>query len=408
MNSSEKHCLHTFRPSLLKVPSPAAGHLRSVTAALLGAASAASILIPIAASAQTGTPVRVVESGGSIQSAIDASAPGTRIKVRPGTYAEQIVITKDRIWIDADTGARLVPPPALVRNGCSQLAVLGQFTPTAPPAHAGICILGDVTFGDYEPVFLHRPVTATKRAVTGVTISGIEVSGFGVGIAAAGAPHLLVERSRVLSGGPFAVVASASPESWIRGNQLINRPERPSVVGLCIEGSDRSSVTRNEISGFINGICLASSSTLIAANELRDNHTGIYVDPGYHDIEIRHNVVSANNRLEQVRGRFRTGEGLVIESARKVQVFGNVITGNTADNVTNGFSVGSAGVVVLDTSPTVVASDIVIGLNTITGNGLDPNGESYVGSFDILNMSSGSGIVLENNRCQTSRPVGLC
>jgi hypothetical protein len=45
-----------------------------------------------------------------IQSALDAAAPGTTITVCPGTYAEQLLVTK-RVHLVASAGARLAPSP---------------------------------------------------------------------------------------------------------------------------------------------------------------------------------------------------------------------------------------------------------------------------------------------------------
>ncbi len=344
----------------------------------------------------TGGASRTVESGGSIQAVIDASPAGTRIRIKAGTYREQLLIAKDRITLDADAGTVLLPPATLTSNGCTGMAVLGRVA-TAPPANAGICVVGDVTFGAWEAVFQHKPVTETKRAVTGVTVSGFEIRGFGVGIALAGAPKALVEKNYIVSGGPFAIVTSAAPNSTIRGNQLINPIQAPSIIGLCLEGSDNSSVTRNEISGFIFGICLASSHALIAGNRLVDNHTGLFINPGYEDIELRHNLIDRNNRVEPGAPQLPTGFGVIIGGARDVRVFGNDVTNNIA-----------AGIAMRDNSPTVVPSKISVRLNRITGNGLDPNGNPYPGAFDVIDLSSGSDIVFEHNRCARSQPASLC
>jgi parallel beta-helix repeat protein len=376
------------------------------TTAALGLALA-SIHSVTAEAAAGGSASRIVEAGESIQAAIDASPPGAHIRIKAGSYREQLLITKDRITLDADAGTILRPPTTLVANGCTGMTVLGRVA-TAPPANAGICVSGEVTFGAWEAIFQHKPVIETKRAVTGVTVSGFDIAGFGVGIALAGTPKALVEKNYIVSGGQFAIVTSAAPNSIVRGNQLVNPIQSPSVIGICLEGSAYSTLTRNDISGFINGICLASSHVVLAGNRLVDNHVGLFVDPGYEDIEVRHNVIDRNNRVEPGATQLRTGTGMIIEGARDVRVFGNDITNNTSDNLAKGLPLGAAGIIIRDASPTVVASKISIRLNRITGNGLDPNGNLYRGAFDVINLSIGTEFNFEHNWCASSRPLGLC
>src|SRR4029079_4149043 len=50
-----------------------------------------------------------------IQNAIDAAPPGTTIVLCPGTYAEQLFVTK-RVRIMGSPGARLVPPALPLRT----------------------------------------------------------------------------------------------------------------------------------------------------------------------------------------------------------------------------------------------------------------------------------------------------
>lgn len=367
----------------------------------------ASMSTTSAHAAAGGSASRIVEAGDSIQAVIDASAAGTHIRVKAGTYREQLVITKDRITLDADAGAILRPPTMLTPNGCTGMTVLGRVA-AAPPANAGICVIGDVTFGAWVAIFQHKPVTETKRAVTDVTVRGFAIEGFGVGIALAGTPNALIEKNHIVSGGQFAIVTSAAPNSVVRGNQLVNPIQSSSVIGICLEGSDYSTLTRNEISGFINGICLASSHVVVAGNQLVDNHVGLFIDPGYEDIEVRHNVMDRNNRVEPGAPLLRTGTGMIIEGARDVRVFGNDITNNTSDNLAKGLPLGAAGIIIRDAAPTFVSSKISIRLNRITGNGLDPNAKPYPGAFDVINLSLGTNINVEHNRCASSRPAGLC
>ena len=76
----------------------------------------------------------VVNPGESIQAAIDAADQHTTIVVRPGTYAENLLITTDRITLIGQ-GATLVPPATLGPGApCATSAGLRRRTASAPPA----------------------------------------------------------------------------------------------------------------------------------------------------------------------------------------------------------------------------------------------------------------------------------
>src|SRR4051794_6876385 len=67
-----------------------------------------AMALPAAAGART---IKVFE-GDSIQAAIDAADPGDTIKIKPGTYAENLWVNKDDITIKGAGSSRteLVPP----------------------------------------------------------------------------------------------------------------------------------------------------------------------------------------------------------------------------------------------------------------------------------------------------------
>lgn len=58
----------------------------------------------------------------SIQAAIDRADRGDKIVVYPGTYNEQLLITKDDITLIGKPGAILEPPETYVENPCYRLA----------------------------------------------------------------------------------------------------------------------------------------------------------------------------------------------------------------------------------------------------------------------------------------------
>src|SRR4051812_16271249 len=75
----------------------------------------------------------VVHPGESIQAAINAAGPFTRILVLPGTYRESLTVTKDGIVLDAKN-ATLRRPAAPSFGPCDGDA----------PAENGICVVGQI------------------------------------------------------------------------------------------------------------------------------------------------------------------------------------------------------------------------------------------------------------------------
>ena len=110
------------------------------------------------------TAFQVVGPGQSIQAAIDAASPGGTVLVRPGTYAEHLVITKTVNLVGK--GAVLVPPPGNApASPCSG----------TDPNTDGICIAGDFTAAPDGTVTVNSYVQNVR--ITGMTISGFAGTG---------------------------------------------------------------------------------------------------------------------------------------------------------------------------------------------------------------------------------------
>lgn len=369
-----------------------------VCAAGVAVCSMLGVAAPAAALPARQTPTVVVASGQSIQAAIDAAAPGTRVVVGPGTFAEQLTITKNGIQL-VGYHATLVPPATVSTNTCSGIAVLGPPVADSAPAQAGICVAGDVVVGPFDEVLGHRGIDQVRAEVTGVRITGLAVKGFGVGVIVAGGRHTRLKHLRVSGVDPYGLLATSSPGTRYIENTVTNGPDTVSTIGMCQARSDGGQFTGNVVSGFIIGLCLSSSDLTVRNNRITGNQIGVFVDPGYHDITVAKNVISDNRRVQPFPVPVPTGIGVLVLGAHHLTIEHNRISDNAFDN---GPDDVSAGIVLFDAGETLLAHDI-----TVRRNWLSDNGAGALGA-DLINLASGAGLVFSGNRCDTSIGGSYC
>ncbi len=354
------------------------------------------MLIPLPASAVT------VRPGQSIQSAIDNAAPGSTIALRAGVYREQLVIKMSGLRL-VGNGATLEAPTTLTPNACTDVTRVG------PPdggvsTDAGICVVGDVTFGDFDPVLTHRPATLNGTRISHVSISGLTISGFGTGIIIAGAEKTTIEGVAISKAESYGILAANAPKTSYVRNKVMNGPNTIAAIGMCIEGSPGSDLRLNEVSGYIVGLCISSSKVKVTANHVHDNHMGIYIDPGFSDIGLIENKITRNTRQDPAP--LPTGIGVAIDGASDVRLIGNTISGNIADNRADFGGLGAGGLVIFDHEappPRFMSSNVVAKGNRFANNG---DGQA---SADVWLASQGTGMLFTRNPgCLTSSPAGLC
>src|SRR5580765_2824460 len=118
----------------------------AVAAVAVGMIGLVVTAVPASAAPKSKATTIHVDPGGSIQAALDAANPGDTVDVAPGTYAESLVISKDRI------------------------SLVGHDTTVVPgaepsPAGDGILIADvDLSGGEFPPPINH--------IVNGVSLTG--------------------------------------------------------------------------------------------------------------------------------------------------------------------------------------------------------------------------------------------
>jgi parallel beta-helix repeat protein len=333
--------------------------------------------IVVAAPAQAATIV--VSPGQSIQAAVDAANPGDTIVVQPGTYNENVLITKDGITL-VGRHATLEPPvghPACV-------------DPEDPEALNGICVFG-------QPDEHGNIVTPVRD----VTVSGFTIQNFsGIGIIAFGAQNATFRDNVAANNGEYGIAAFSSTGTRILSNVTHGSAE----AGLYVGDSPNADVLLrgNETYDNLYGIFIRDAENgTIAGNFSHGNCIGALFladAPGpAGNFDVTGNRIVDNRKacppIEEEGFPATSGIGLLIFGAHDVRASGNIITGNVA----TGPSPFSGGVIVVTGIGGTPPSNNTVQRNVIVHN-----------STDIFWDGTGIGNVLTPNTCGTSVPPGLC
>jgi hypothetical protein len=329
----------------------------------------------------------VVEPGESIQAAVDAARPGTKIVVKRGTYAENVVVTTDDVTLKA-RGAEIVPP-----------ATPGAPTPCSfgEPAGDGICVAGQLDFPPDGPPTVRDPVED-------VTVKGFEIRGFAAnGIVFLGAEDLVAKHNETEDDHEYGIAAFFASGGWIVGNEASGSEE----AGIYVGDSPEADVTIAGNRTFDNqlfGIFLRDAADgRVVGNESSGNCVGaIVLNTGANvagDWRFFGNRIHDNDRFCPPGGEEGapplSGIGIALANASGNVLIGNEIVGNEP----SGAVPFTGGVVVVDArSPGAEPpSDNLVERNAILGN-----------QPDVFWDGSGTGNAFERNLCRTSVPDGLC
>jgi parallel beta-helix repeat protein len=352
----------------------------TVAVAVLAVTALFGLAIPASAAG------RIVSPGQSIQAAIDAASPGDTIIVKPGTYHENLSITKDKITIIGN-GATL-EPPTTPGPGTTCDAVFAEEGGPIPPAGNGVCIAGTIDFETFE----------VTDYVSKVRILGLHVNGFLSGIFAFGAKNAVLSGNTANDNAEYGIFALSS-----KGTQIVaNRTSGSDEAGIYVGGSHPATakVVGNETSNNLLGVFIRDAEKVsVTGNRIHDNCAGIFVladAPGPAGaLNITGNIIKNNSKVcqapEEEGGETISGLGIGLSGAHDVRIVGNIITGNNAPAGVEGAGVG----VFTGDGGTIATGNVVKG-NVIKNN-----------TPDIFWDGAGTN-TFTSNACATSVPEDLC
>ncbi|KPI37708.1 uncharacterized protein AB675_193 [Cyphellophora attinorum] len=329
-----------------------------------------------------------VSAGQSIQSAITSAQPGAKIIVKPGTYAEQLLITQSGLSLIGLPGATLVPPTTPSPNVCTNVGGTEN-------DQAGICVAGkDVVFAD--AVAEHKKVSTVGQRVKDVTISGFTIKGFsGENIALVGAESTKVLGNTLIDGGRYGVLSDGCIDSLIYGNTVTKSPPL-GFISICVDDVSGAKVQDNQVDGTYVGLCTQTSGADVSGNTVKNTCQAVFIDPDIAGAKVHDNHLSDSNPACNKAEDNPVGNYGVIAAGS----IGAVIKDNTVERISSGGQTNpfAAGIAIIDwPAPPTLASD-----NVVEGNVLSEN------DFDVLLFTNGTGNVVQDNECSTSAPPGLC
>ncbi|MFN2543523.1 MAG: nitrous oxide reductase family maturation protein NosD [Actinomycetota bacterium] len=318
-----------------------------------------------------------VHPGESIQAAVDAASPGDTIKVDPGVYVEQVVIEKDGITLQgsgADPTGTVIQAPATTREtDCSEGAGPTDF-------QDGVCV-----FGLFSPV-------------VGVTVTDLLVRGFNAGgLTDLGATNLVVRNVRVDGNAEGMLMLLGSHtlfENSVASNNLSN--------GFFVTDSPDADATIKNVEAYGNRVGVLfddSSDGSLTGSDLHDNCAGVAVENaggGADNWTLKGNTVESNNKTCPKDFPY---EGFAAVSGVGISLQG--ATGTTVRNNEVRDNLGPRGGIELHSTAYAGGSDP---MNDLIQN----NHASGNTPYDLAWDGSGTGIVFQNNHCDTSNPAGLC
>jgi Right handed beta helix region len=257
----------------------------------------------------------------TIQSAVDAARPGDEIRVRPGTYREQVSIGKSISITGSGAGSTTIRAPNVLAvdedGGSSIVEILGgasvamtRLTVSGPgsgtcangPLQAGIRVIG----GGHLDLSFARVTHIHDTPIAHCSHSGVGVL---VGDFPAGTGSATIRFSEVSDYQAKGILVLSEGAPTTISHNVVTGPSEVSTDGIDVLFA-AATVTQNIVSGnacrasdpecgpdFFNqfqhiGIYAGGPGTLVTRNRLFGNQIGIYA---IESAQIAHNIISGND-----------------------------------------------------------------------------------------------------------------
>jgi parallel beta-helix repeat protein len=345
----------------------------------------ASLLIIFSSSFVTIPPVQaqanIIVVSTTIQAAVDAANAGDIVRVPPGTYHENVLVTKDNITIDGSQGAIL--------DG------------TGLSGTSGITV---------------RSLTPLVR-INGFRLTGLQIQNYSRnGVILVRVDNYQIDHGVYVDNDSYGIFPIRSSHGLIE----FNRVSGSNDTGIYIGQSSDAVIRKNHITDCTVGINIEVSSNItVQDNKVTDNSVGLaaLVLPGLSvtettNIQINGNLFMRNNRPNpatdptDILSQLPSGIGLLVFGADHVTVVNNKVSDNN-----------SAGIAVIQVPQALAALDPridpfpdhnEISKNVVQSNGSNP--DPKIAPFppsDLIWDFSGLGNCWSDDVYKTSFPNPL-
>jgi Right handed beta helix region len=345
-----------------------------------------------------------VTAGHSIQAAIDGAATGATVCVGPGTYHENLLISKDGLTLEGSgPGITVLKPPKDPAPVCKKI----EIEPIGYESFGtnGICVADLNSEGEI------------LRVVNDVRVTGFTVQGFsGVGIIFAGTNRPRADHNLAADNTSYGITAFTSTHGRFEYNTTYGSGD----AGFYVGNSPNADFTVRYNTAFADlwGILVRDASTgSITDNLLHDSCSGLVflntgTTTGVHNWRASHNIVAHNNKFcsaDAAELPFSlTGVGILIGGADHIVLRENRVRANQPGgdvSLVNGVPL-AGGIVVVSTAnislfPGFYGS--VAAHNIILNNSVLHNRP-----FDLVYDGLGPDNHFLFNTCETSSPARLC